>query len=161
MHMSPMSGAETSGNIYLGRELRYSEHLRRSLTPFDMPLSSIPATTLTVLALGLLTFLIKQFIFPLYKRRAVIGHIAGPPSDNIWTGEEPRSRSSALAHLRTGNWHQLFHKNAWQFKKSIQETYGGVLKINALFGVRTLLSCSSLFNDMNFLNAAGPAIVHY
>lgn len=87
-----------------------------------MPLSSIPATTLTVLALGLLTFLIKQFVFPLYKRRAAIGHIAGPPCDNIWTG----------------NWHQLFHKNAWQFKKSIQETYGGVLKINALFGDQQL-----------------------
>jgi hypothetical protein len=45
------------------------------------------------------------------------------------------SDSRAPVDISQGNWAQIFAKDAWDFKKNIQDTYGGVLKINALFGV--------------------------
>ncbi|KAJ8086648.1 hypothetical protein PM082_005471 [Marasmius tenuissimus] len=36
-----------------------------------------------------------------------------------------------------GNWGQIFDKDGWRFKKHIVDTYGSLLKVNALFGVRT------------------------
>ncbi|KAL0572435.1 hypothetical protein V5O48_009528 [Marasmius crinis-equi] len=78
--------------------------------------------TLRAIVVAAIGYVVLNELIPLYKKRRALRNIAGPPSASWWRG----------------NWGQIFNKDGWRFKKHIIDTYGSLLKVNALFGDQQL-----------------------
>ena len=67
-------------------------------------------------------------------------NVPGPPSPSTVTGDIPRCSRTSVTYLNmwAGNFGQLFDPQGWEFHKHIVDKYGGVVKVQALFGVSGL-----------------------
>jgi hypothetical protein len=96
---------------------------------------SFALTTVLGAAMWLLWRLVRRYVLS-----SPLDNVPGPRRSSLITG-----MSQALASMnpnslqRIGNLNEFYSRDGFEFQDRIDETYGGVVKINGLFGVSVLV----------------------
>ena len=95
--------------------------------------------SVTTFLLGYVGYTVWK-VAKLYLGLGSLSHIPGPPRASWWMGTSGSLFHSALIRillmpLLPGNFGQIYNKDGWAFHDEIREKYGGVFKVNGLFGV--------------------------
>jgi hypothetical protein len=99
------------------------------------------------LGFGFQTALLSFFfvwVFWIFLKPVVVKHplnnIPGPPSPSFFTGERLDHlliwlSFEPITDLQAGNFGQVFNPQGWDFHRRLVDTFGGVIKLQGLWGV--------------------------